>query len=110
MRAFAKMIQNSEILIGSPGSDHVSIKTSSQNFEGWRNAEIEVHCDCWIGWMSGSFRTGELGRFAQEIRILHRALAGRAELNPLEPNLILTLIGDGKGHIAVEGEATNHFS
>lgn len=52
---------------------------------------------------------GELGRFAQEIRTLHRDLAGTAALQPLEPNLILTLIGDGKGHIAVEGEATNHF-
>ena len=52
---------------------------------------------------------GELGRFAQEIRTLHRDLAGTAALQPLEPNLTLTLIGDGKGHIAVEGEATNHF-
>jgi hypothetical protein len=59
--------------------------------------------------MSGNFMEGELGRFAQEIRALHRDLAGTAELQPLEPNLILTLTGDGKGHIAVEGEATNHF-
>jgi hypothetical protein len=52
---------------------------------------------------------GELGHFAQEIRELHRSLTGRAELQPIEPNLILTLTGDGKGHVAVEGEATNHF-
>ena len=52
---------------------------------------------------------GELGRFAQEIRTLHRNLDGVAELQPIEPNLILTLAGDGKGHIAVDGEATNHF-
>lgn len=103
------MSKRGEILIGSQGGDHVSIKTSSRNFEGWQNAEIEVYCDCWIGRMSGSFMEGELRSFAQEIRTLHRDLAGTAALKPLEPNLILTLIGDGKGHIAVEGEATNHF-
>ena len=104
------MSQSGEILIGSQGGDHVSIKTSPQSFEGWRNAEIEVHCDCWIGRMSGNFMKGELGRFAQEIRTLHRDLAGTAELQPLEPNLTLTLTGDGKGHVAVDGEATNHFA
>jgi hypothetical protein len=59
--------------------------------------------------MRGSFVEGELGRFAQEIRTLHRDLAGRAELQPREPYLILALTGDGKGHVAVEGEAINHF-
>ena len=103
------MSQRSEILIGSQGGDHVSIKASPRSFEGWRNAEIEVHCDCWIGRMSGSFMKGELGRFAEGIRALYRNLAGTADLQPLEPNLILTLSGDGKGHVAVEGEATNHF-
>jgi hypothetical protein len=52
---------------------------------------------------------GELRSFGQEIRTLHRDLTGTAELQPREPNLILTLTGDGKGHVEVEGEAINHF-
>jgi hypothetical protein len=44
------------------------------------------------------------------IRRLHRGLTGIAELNPLEPNITLTLMGDGKGQITVDGVARNDFA
>jgi hypothetical protein len=105
------MTQAGEILIGSPGGDHVSIRVRSFGYdrEGWNAAEVEVHCDGWTGRMGANFMKGELGRFAQEIRELGRNLTGTAEMNPLEPNLTLTLVGDGKGHVAVDGVARNHF-
>jgi len=53
--------------------------------------------------------SGELGRFGQEIHRLRRSLSGIAELQPLEPNLVLSFAGDGKGHIAVDGAAQNRF-
>ncbi len=52
---------------------------------------------------------GELGRFAQEIRRLHRTLSGSTELHPIEPNLTLILSGDGKGHIVAQCTAHNLF-
>ena len=52
---------------------------------------------------------GELRKFAQEVDALRRKLSGTARLSPLEPNLRLTLTGDGKGHINVEGTARNRL-
>jgi len=48
---------------------------------------------------------GELARFADGIRRLRHDLVGIAALNPIEPNITVTLTGDGKGHITVEGVA-----
>ena len=39
---------------------------------------------------------GEPARFAEEIRQLHHHLVGTARPDPIEPNIVLRLIGDGK--------------
>jgi len=103
------MTENSEIVIGNPGADHVSIKMSRYGHDGWSSADIEVQCDGWFGRFRGSFRKGELSKFAEEISHLYQDLTETARLEPLEPNIALTLAGDGKGHITVEGTAQNHF-
>jgi hypothetical protein len=36
-------------------------------------------------------------------------LSGTARLYPIEPNVSMTLAGDGKGHITVKGLAQNTF-
>jgi hypothetical protein len=36
---------------------------------------------------------------------LEMNLSGAAQFRPLEPNLLLVISGDGKGHINVKGEA-----
>jgi hypothetical protein len=94
------MTQPGEILIGNGGGDHVSIRVKGKGYNG----------EGWTGQMKGYLRKGELQQFAQEIRELNRKLVGTAELDPLEPNLRLTLEGDGRGHIAVEGMARNDFA
>ena len=38
-----------------------------------------------------------------------RSLAGRAELRPIEEQIILDVVGDGKGHLTVTGKAVNNF-
>jgi hypothetical protein len=103
------MTQNGQVVIGDNGADHVSLKIMGRDREGWSRAEIEVRCDGWTGKVKGDFMKGELARFADEIRRLHRDLIGTAQLQPLEPNISLTLAGDGKGHIAVDGSAQNSF-
>jgi len=103
------MIKSGEIVIGDKGADCVSLKVGGPSPKGWSRAEIEVRCDGWTGTMRGSFMKGELARFAEEIRRLHHDLVGTARLDPIEPNLVLTLTGDGKGHVLVDGVARNHF-
>lgn len=105
------MTQREEIVIGNKGADYVSlVAVKGRDIEGWSGATIEVHCDGWAGSMKGCFQAGELAGFAEEIRGLHRKLSGIAKLKPLEPNITLTLTGDGKGHITVEGFAQNNFA
>lgn len=99
------MTTHGRVLIGSEGADHVLITPSDSV-----HADVEVRCDGWSGRTRTYFGKGELGHFAQEILRLHRDLVGTAELNPLEPNIVLTLSGDGKGHIAVDGTARNDFA
>jgi hypothetical protein len=105
------MSENGKVLIGTEGSDHVSITLRGRrSFEGWSGAEVEIQCDSWIGHARACFMKGELARFAKDIRRLHSSLSGTAVLQPLEPNIVLELTGDGKGRITVEGEAQNNFA
>jgi hypothetical protein len=104
------MNANTEIVIGSKGAEHVSLEISNRSYEDWHSASIGIRCDGWQGNVRGHFRKGELSRFAQEVRQLHRDLSGTARLNPLEPNVTLTLTGDGKGHITVTGVARDNFA
>lgn len=98
-----------EIIIGNAGGDHVSLKIGRRDDEGWSPADIEVCCDGWEGRLKGSFLKGELSNFAKEIRSLLGNLSGTAGLHPVEPNVSMTLAGDGKGHIVVKGLAQNTF-
>lgn len=99
-----------EVCAGNKESEHVSLKKVTRTGrENWFNVEIDIRCDGWHGTIRANFMQGELTRFGEEIRHLHRRLSGEAKLEPLEPHLVLSLAGDGKGHILVCGEARNHF-
>lgn len=102
------MSQSGEILIGNLGADHVLIRIRTDK-DGWRGGDIEIQCDGWTGRTNADFSKGELGRFGQQVDKLRRSLSGRAELFPNEPNVRMSLTGDGKGHIRVEGVGRNHF-
>ncbi len=104
------MSANSEVLITGQNGERVAIRRVTANGpEGWFDTEVEVQCDGWRGKFGASFRQGELSRFARELRILHEQLNGKAILAPLEPNLELSFVGDGKGHVGVKGTARNNF-
>jgi hypothetical protein len=104
------MTQNVEIVIGNRGADCVLIRVIEPALAGWMRADVEVRCDGWTGKLKWSLMSGELARFAGEIRQLRRQLNGSAALEPLEPNIRLTFIGDGKRHVAVQGIAQNNFA
>jgi hypothetical protein len=104
------MSTNDEVLLGGSDGEFVRIRRVSANGpELWFGTEIEVQCDGWRGSFAASFMQGELTRFAREVRTLQRSLKGKATLLPLEPNLTLSLAGDGKGHVQIDGTARNRF-
>ena len=104
------MSVSGEVLISGTTGERVTIRrVSAIGPEGWFDTEIEVRCDGWRGKFGASFMQGELSHFARELRVLHEQLKGEAILSPLEPNLELSVVGDGKGHIEVKGTARNNF-
>ena len=99
-----------EVLIDGEDGNRISIRRCTKNgSEGWFDTEIEVRCDGWRGKFGASFMQGELSRFAKQVQNLHKHLHGNATLEPMEPNLTLSLLGDGKGHVEVTGVAQNQF-
>jgi hypothetical protein len=46
---------------------------------------------------------GDLIRLSEQIEILYQTLSGEAALDTIEGQISLTLIGDGKGHIKLQG-------
>jgi hypothetical protein len=99
-----------EVLIGDRITERISLRRISANTnEGWFDAEVVIQCDGWKGRFKANFVQGELSRFAGELQILYKKLKGEAVLAPLDPNLELSLIGDGKGRIEVKGTARAQF-
>ena len=111
MLNYTSPVNHEEIVVGSKGADYVSISVTGPSPGGlWTRAEIKIRCDGWSGSANWSFYKGELRAFADAIRRLHRDLSGTAELQPMEPNITLSLNGDGKGHMNAEGEVRNNLS
>jgi hypothetical protein len=104
------MSANSEVLISGQSGDLFTIRrVTAIGPEGWFDAEVEARCDGWGGKFGAGFMQGELSRFARELRTLREQLNGEVILAPLEPNLELSVAGDGKGHVEVKGTARNNF-
>ena len=104
------MLKTKEILIGNRGSDYVAIRPSRYDREDWLASEVEIKCGGWSGSLKASFMKGELGRLADELRLLEQCLSGAAEFKPLESYIQLGFSGDGKGHIHVRGKAYSSLS
>lgn len=104
------MTKNAGAHIGGANSGYVSLKRITRsNVEKWFDAEVEIRCDGWSGTIRAEFMQGELTRFAEEIRNLYKNLVGEARLDPIEPHVRLSFVGDGKGHILIKGTAQNRL-
>lgn len=97
------------IEIGHSDAEQVRIEVVSHEPDEWRVTSVEVACGIWRGAFRWQFHSGELRKFGLDIEELHRTLTGTVILDPMEPNLTLKMIGDGKGHITVEGRAQPEF-
>ncbi len=101
------------ILIGPKSGDHVSIEVlrreragESDYWDGnWLETIVEVRAGAWAGKFPAHLRSDEFQAFRQEVARLYDRLEGTAEFSPIEPWLMVRLVGNGRGGIAVEGEA-----
>lgn len=104
------MIKDSAMLIGMAESDHILLTNWRHLPEDWIAADAEVRCGPWRGRLKVSFYGGNtLSIFAEELKQLHRDLCGPARLAATEPRLSISLTGNGRGGITVEGDAQSDF-
>ena len=88
------------------GTEFVRIDVpASFDAEGWAQVTFEVSVHGFRGTVKPFLERSDIERFLPEVVRLHEALAGRAELSPLEAQVSLTLSGNGRGAIAVSGFA-----
>ncbi len=104
------MPQSVGVLIGLPDGDHVLLSNWRSAPEDWTYADAEIRCGPWQGGgIKVSFYADELARFAEAITTLYRDLRGKAELKPFDCHFALTLTGNGRGEITVDGHAGSDF-
>lgn len=73
--------------------------------DNWLNVEVSVEAGAFKGRYSASFLTGELESFRDQLGELVKSLSGSARLETMETQLSLELVGNGRGGIALKGEA-----
>ena len=97
------------IVIGDEGGEHITIgPIGGINSNDWFQAETNISVNSFKGNIAPYFEINDLSRFYTQLVKLYEKLKGEAELNPIEGQFALKLIGDGMGHIQVEGIAYTH--
>jgi hypothetical protein len=69
----------------------------------WMSCNVQVSAGGFRGRFVANLRTTEFSDFAEQVGVLHRDLKGTATFVAMEEQLLLTLAGDGRGHIHCNG-------
>jgi hypothetical protein len=99
----------SEIIIGDRSEGVIVSVPQAQGSrslaEGWADAEVAVQLGAWAGRYAAQFHVDDLSHFGSGVAALSATLTGEALLSSMDGFLDVHLTGDGKGHVAVKGEA-----
>ncbi len=107
------------VLFGPLGGDHVSIKVlrrahpdATDNWDAnWLISPVQIRVGGFDATIDRAMlRSDELLDFRIGLEALYRLEPGEAHLHSLEGWLDLTVVLDSGGHLAIEGEATDHLS
>lgn len=109
------MAPSTEILIGDAGAHHVLIRPMSRSHPGlfdhldgdWIDCEIQIAAGGFRGQFRADLRAEEFATFSTEVLALNRTLEGAATFTTMEGQLAVSLTGDGKGHVHVQGTAVD---
>lgn len=101
------------LVVGHLAGEHLSIRPTRRRYPdaqdywdgNWLDAEITLRVGAFQAAYEAQLRTEELGRFRDALRRLYEDLTGEAAFESMERWLRLQMVGDGRGHITVTGEA-----
>jgi hypothetical protein len=98
--------------LGNPDSEFVEVRLHSiadvAQGEDWLGGDVSVSAGSFRAGFRGAFQSHDFQKFAAELRSLWQTLAGRATFVTREGQLELKVSGNGRGGIAVLGEACEH--
>jgi hypothetical protein len=109
---------STEVLIGDSDAEHVLIRPLFRSQPGlfddrdgnWIDCELQIVAGCFRGGFRADLRSEEFHTFLEEVEGLSRTRDGTASFTTMEGQIVLSLTGDGKGHIRVTGEAIDAVS
>lgn len=109
---------STEVLIGDSDAEHVLIRPLFRSQPGlfddrdgnWIDCELQIVAGCFRGAFRADLRSEEFHTFLEEVEGLSRTRDATASFTTMEGQIVLSLTGDGKGHIRVTGEAIDAVS
>jgi hypothetical protein len=72
--------------------------------DNWLAVAIRVQVGGVRGKVTAAILTGEFEKLLSELRPLYQTLSGSVSFKTMEAQLALVFVGDGKGHIELQGE------
>ena len=109
------MTASTELVIGDDNGQHLVVRAQSRNhpdlFDYWDGnliaCEVEIAAGNFRGAFRADLRSQEFRAFLDEVEALSRTLEGAASFSTMEGQIALSLAGDGRGHVRVQGEAAD---
>jgi len=104
-------------LIGDESNQHVQVSLLRRNrpecndfWDGnWISSTVDLQVGAYEAHFGVDFRAEEFESFHTSVCALYKSLRGSACFKTMEEQLLLELIGDGHGHIRVEGTSIDRL-
>ena len=105
------------LLIGSLEAEHLLVRPTRYeqaeptNFydANWLRTTIELRVGAFRAEYEGTIMNVDFVRFREAVKLLHETLRGEATFDPLEPWVLVRLVGDGRGHVEAKCTATDRL-
>ena len=102
------MTTNLQFQIGGTEHEFVRVDVVGSNGDGWLPSKISLSVGSFRGEFAADLDVWAFARFEKELRTLYESLKGTASFSTYEQQLELRLVGDGMGHVHVDGEAMDY--
>ena len=102
----------SAIEVGAAPGDEFRIEVLGRQFPtatdfwdgNWLNTQVTARVGAFRCKVAGTIRTTEIKAFRVQLQRLYEELLGQATFATMERWIALSVVGDGRGHLRIEGE------
>lgn len=96
--------------LGGSDREYVAVSLTgrtewTESVELWSSADVSIRSGGFSGHCPAAFVVEDFAAFLDELRRVWQTLSGEASFEPLEGQLRIRVVGNGRGEIKVTGEA-----